>query len=188
MSKKTTAKKIAAKKPATKKSATKRSQRPAAAEAAANTEATEVAEFAEAAEGAPVEAGDESGHTSRLPPVGTVIKKLDRHGTVRCQCTVTEAGIRYRGRVFGSLSGAAMAAAKDLGLENKTQNGYTFWGLTKPTRKLDDPKAALQKGTERLQQLAAEVLKSAPEASRAELRALLEAHESVVQGLLGEAA
>jgi len=83
--------------------------------------------------------------TSRLPPIGTLITKRDRYGAIRCQCTVVEDGIRYQGRVFRSLSGAAMAAAKDLGLTNPTQNGYTFWGLTKPTRTLADPAEALGK-------------------------------------------
>jgi hypothetical protein len=36
--------------------------------------------------------------------------------------------------VYGSLSGAAAAAAKDLGLSGKSFNGYVFWGLSKPGR------------------------------------------------------
>jgi hypothetical protein len=124
---------------------------------------------------------------SRLPPVGTVIKKLDRYGNVRCQCTVTDDGIRYKSQNFRSLSGAAMAAAQDLGLENKTQNGFTFWGLTKPARKLDDPEAALKKASDRYQKLAATALKGSTE-NLPRVRAALEAHENVLQGLLGEAA
>ena len=63
------------------------------------------------------------GSESRLPPPGTVIQKLDRYGAIRCECAVEEAGIRYHGNLYRSLSGAAMAAAKDLGLTNKTQTG-----------------------------------------------------------------
>ena len=71
----------------------------------------------------------------RLPPPGTVIEKRDRHGKLRCKCTMLEGGkVRYNGHVYASISAAAMAAAKDLELENKTQNGYTFWGLSKPPR------------------------------------------------------
>jgi hypothetical protein len=66
----------------------------------------------------------------RLPAVGTVIQKRDRHGNVRCKCRVEKQGIRYNGTVYRSLSGAAMAAAADLGLESPTQNGYTFWALS----------------------------------------------------------
>ncbi len=33
----------------------------------------------------------------RLPPVGTVIKKLDRHGAVRCEVKVVEGGFEYKG-------------------------------------------------------------------------------------------
>ncbi|MEO7729618.1 MAG: hypothetical protein ABIY55_01495, partial [Kofleriaceae bacterium] len=68
----------------------------------------------------------------RLPPPGTVIEKKDRYGNVRCKCTVEATGIRYNRQEYRSLSAAAMAAAKDLGLKNKTQNGFTFWGLSKP--------------------------------------------------------
>jgi hypothetical protein len=81
---------------------------------------------------------------TRLPAVGTVIEKRDRYGTVRCACTVEEGGIRYDGNLYRSLSAAAMAAAKDLGLKNKTQNGYTFWALSKPPGKNADPVAALK--------------------------------------------
>jgi len=61
----------------------------------------------------------------RLPAPGTLLQKRDRHGAVRCECTVEEGGIRYAGKVYRSLSAAAMAAVKDLGLNNKTQN---LWG------------------------------------------------------------
>jgi hypothetical protein len=66
----------------------------------------------------------------RMPAVGTVIAKRDRHGNVRCKCRVARNGIRYNGTLYRSLSGAAMAAATDLGLESPTQNGFTFWALS----------------------------------------------------------
>jgi hypothetical protein len=125
---------------------------------------------------------------SRVPPVGTVIKKVDRHHKVRCQCTVAEDGIRYKGRLFASLSGAAMAAAQDLGLKNKTQNGFAFWGLVKLGRKLDDPAAALRKASTRFQKTAELAIKAATEENRPQVRAELENHENVIQGMLGEAA
>jgi hypothetical protein len=139
---------------------------------------------------APVgEGGETEAAASRLPPAGTVIKKLDRHGDLRCQCTITEDGmVRYKGQNYRSLSAAAMAAAHDLGLKNKTQNGFTFWGLTKPTRTLDDPEAAVQKAADRFHKLAAVALKGASDQTRPKVLAVLEAHENVVQGLLGEAA
>jgi len=68
---------------------------------------------------------------ARLPAVGTVIAKRDRHGKVRCKCRVVEGGIRYNGTVYSSVSAAALAAASDLGLESPTQNGYVFWALDK---------------------------------------------------------
>lgn len=68
----------------------------------------------------------------RIPPLGTIIKKLDRHGRLRCECKVVENGFEYRGAVYPSLSAAAMVAAKDLKLTNKTQNGFAFWRLERP--------------------------------------------------------
>jgi len=40
---------------------------------------------------------------ARLPPPGTLLQKLDRHGAVRCECTVEEGGIRYGGQLYRSL-------------------------------------------------------------------------------------
>jgi hypothetical protein len=85
----------------------------------------------------------------RLLATGTLLQKRDRHGAVRCECTVEEVGIRYAGKVYRLLSSAAMAAAKNLGLNNKTQNGFTFWGLSKPPRAQRDPLAALERAWER---------------------------------------
>jgi hypothetical protein len=78
----------------------------------------------------------------RLPPPGTVIKKLDRHGGVRAELKVTEAGFIYRGEEFRSLSAAAMAAAKDLGIKGAV-NGWIWWGITKQATKILDPVDAL---------------------------------------------
>jgi hypothetical protein len=85
----------------------------------------------------------------RVPAPGTLLQKRDRHGAVRCECTVEADGIRYAGKVFKSLSAAAMAAAKDLGLTNKTQNGFVFWGLSKPPRQPSDPLVAIERAWER---------------------------------------
>lgn len=72
---------------------------------------------------------------ARLPAVGTVIEKKDRHGQVRCRCEVLEGGrIAYARQEYSSISAAALAAARDLGLTNKTYNGFVFWGLSQPKR------------------------------------------------------
>jgi len=42
-----------------------------------------------------------------------------------------------------------MATAKDLGLNNKTQNGFTFWGLNKPPHRPSDPLVALARAWKR---------------------------------------
>lgn len=63
---------------------------------------------------------------ARVPPVGTVLRKQDRHGKVRCECVVEEGGFRYAGTVYRSLSAAAVAAARDLGLRTTSANGFGF--------------------------------------------------------------
>jgi hypothetical protein len=63
---------------------------------------------------------------------GTVLRKLDRAGKVRCECMVEAGGYKYDGKLYGSLSGAAAAAAKKLALTGKSFNGYVFWGLKQP--------------------------------------------------------
>lgn len=95
----------------------------------------------------------ETGGENKLPPAGTEITKFflrgPNRGKPRCRCTVEEDGIRYKTRLYTSLSAAAMAAAKDLGLTNKTQNGYVFWNLTKPRRPAADHKEASSRAFER---------------------------------------
>jgi hypothetical protein len=79
----------------------------------------------------------------RLPPPGAIIKKLDRSGGVRAEVKVTETGFIYKGEEFRSLSGAAMAAAKDLGVKGAV-NGYLFFGLIRQQPRVTDPVEALQ--------------------------------------------
>jgi hypothetical protein len=83
----------------------------------------------------------------RLPPVGTVIRKLDRHGALRCEVKVVEGGFEYKGELFKSLSGAACAAAKDLGIHGQV-NGFVFWGIVKEPR-AKNPVQAIEKVWER---------------------------------------
>jgi hypothetical protein len=84
----------------------------------------------------------------RLPAPGTVLQKRDRQGTVRCECTVETDGIRYQDTLFPSLSAAAMAAAKDLGLGSKTQNGFAFWGLGRRHKDSTSPDSTSPDSTE----------------------------------------
>lgn len=117
----------------------------------------------------------------RLPAPGTVIQKLDRHGTVRCECTVEDGGIRYDDTVYRSLSAAAMAAAGDLGLKNKTQNGFTFWGLTKPPTRSADPVDALERAWARYRgNLAAVVKDRVTDDNRAKVLATLHTHAQAI--------
>lgn len=117
----------------------------------------------------------ESARDPRLPAPGTVLPKKDRHGAVRCECIVEEGGIRYAGKVYRSLSAAAMAAAKDLGLANKTQNGWNFWGLTKPARHAGDPLVALDHAWERYRGRAAALVEAGlTDENRAAVRAAIE--------------
>jgi hypothetical protein len=112
----------------------------------------------------------------RLPEPGTVLRKLDRNGNVRCECTVEEDGVRYAGTVYRSLSAAAGAAAKDLGIKG-AQNGYVFWSLVKPARQATEARLVrLQKSWERYAICARAVLATAADDEKPELLAAIERH------------
>jgi len=81
----------------------------------------------------PKSVGETKPRDARLPEVGTVIQKRDRKGELRCECKVIEGGIEYKGTTYKSLSAAALAASKDLGLGASTLDGWAWWGLkTRP--------------------------------------------------------
>lgn len=124
----------------------------------------------------------------RLPAVGTTIQKRDRAGHVRCSCEVIADGIKYAGTVYSSLSGAAMAAARDLGLTNKTQNGYVFWGLSKPQRPAADAVEALQRAWQRYQERAKEAVAAATDESREGVRYELGKQAEAIEALARRAA
>lgn len=120
----------------------------------------------------------------RLPAPGTLLQKRDRHGAVRCECTVETGGIRYSGKVYRSLSSAAMAAAKDLGLNNKTQNGFTFWGLSKPPRAPREPLAALERAWERYHgNVTALVKEGVTDENRAKVLTTIKKHVQTIESL-----
>ena len=120
----------------------------------------------------------------RLPAPGTLLQKRDRHGAVRCECTVEADGIRYAGKVYKSLSAAAMAAAKDLGLTNKTQNGFVFWGLSKPPRKAGDPLVALERAWERYHgNVVALVKEGVTDENRATVLTTIKKHVQTIESL-----
>ena len=115
----------------------------------------------------------------RLPAVGTVIVKKDRHGTERVRCTIVEGGVEYAGTIYKSISSAAMAAAKDLGLASKTQDGYAFWGLKKATTRTTskkDPVEGLQKAWDRYCERAAAAVKDAAGEDRPKVQGALQQH------------
>lgn len=114
----------------------------------------------------------------RLPEAGTVLRKLDRLGNLRCECTVVSDGVEYRGKVFKSLSAAAVAAASDLDIKG-AQNGYVFWGLVKPSRPGgQNPLQRLEKSWERYAACARSILAGAAGDDRATLLAAVERHQS----------
>jgi hypothetical protein len=138
---------------------------------------------------APAETAKVFAPDSRLPAVGTTIEKRDRHGAVRCKCSVEEGGIRYAGKAYASLSGAAMAAAKDLGLKNKTQNGYIFWGLVKPPRPASDPIQGLERAWERYRDRAQALVKEGgTEENRSRVAASIGKHAQLIEKLGGSQA
>jgi len=120
----------------------------------------------------------------RLPPPGTVLRKVDRHGVVRCECSIEEGGIRYAGTLYRSISAAAMAAAKELGLANRTANGFSFFGLTKPTRPPKDPLQALERVWERYHGQVETIAKGATDESRSRIAAAIGSHAKAIESLL----
>ena len=121
----------------------------------------------------------------RLPAPGTVIEKKDRHGAIRCECKVEEGGIRYAGSLYSSISSAALAAARDLGLRNKTQNGYIFWGLEKPSRPTGDPVEVLERAWERYRERAEGIAKGKLEGdSRRKVVGAMVKHAMAVEKLV----
>ncbi len=126
---------------------------------------------------------------SRMPAIGTVLQKRDRQGTLRCECEIVEGGVRYGGTVYRSLSSAAVAAAKDLGLAAKAMNGFTFWGVTKLARPATDPLGGLERAWNKYQARLEGVLERAKAGEHKEpALATLERHTRVLQNLKDEVA
>jgi hypothetical protein len=121
----------------------------------------------------------------RLPPPGTVLQRRDRHGNIRCECTVEQDGIRYAGKLYKSLSAAAIAATKNMGLKSKTQNGHTFWGVAKPARPVRDTFESLERAWERYREHAEAVAaqNSANKEERGQVRQAIEKHAETLAGL-----
>ena len=66
----------------------------------------------------------------QLPPPGTVLRKIDRNGVVRCAAVVADGGkVVYRGVTYSSISAAAKVAAGDIGLAARSCDGYAFFCL-----------------------------------------------------------
>lgn len=127
---------------------------------------------------------------ARLPAPGTVLQKRDRQGLLRCECVVEADGIRYSGTVYRSLSAAALAAAKDLGLKAESANGFAFWGLSKPNRPRvqPDPLAGLSKRWETyVAHVEAALEKTTEEEARSALLGALERQARILMNLHAEA-
>jgi Protein of unknown function (DUF2924) len=111
---------------------------------------------------------------------GTVLRKTDRNGKVRCECAVEPGGYRYEGKLYGSLSGAAAAAAKAVGLSGTSFNGYVFWGLSQPAGR--DPLHRVEHLWRRYSNATAQALKAGgPE--KAALLARLRQHAAQIKSI-----
>jgi hypothetical protein len=120
----------------------------------------------------------------RLPAPGTVLQKKDRQGTVRCECTVEAEGIRYQGTLYRSLSAAAMAASKDMGLGGRAQNGFLFWGIIRQPARDKDPVAALERAWERYEARAKAILAAGlSDESKAKVLSTVRKHAAALEGL-----
>ncbi len=121
----------------------------------------------------------------RLPPVGTVLKKVDRHGAPRCEAIVEDGGrIRYNGTVYSSLSAAAMAAAKDLGGGGGSVNGWAFWGIVKVARPQRDPLLALDRAWERYRGNVESLVKTGiTDDNRSKVASAIKKHATAIEAL-----
>lgn len=125
----------------------------------------------------------------RLPAPGTVLQKKDRQGVARCECTVEEDGIRFKGTLYRSLSAAAMAASKDLGLGGQAQNGFLFWGLVRQAPREKDPVAALEHAWERYRARAEGILKAGvTDENRAKVLSTVKQHVDALEAMRESAA
>jgi hypothetical protein len=121
----------------------------------------------------------------RLPTVGTVLRKLDRHNAVRCECKVVEGGFEYKGELFKSLSGAACAAAKDLRISG-AQNGFVFWGIVRADPKAKNPVQAIEKVWERYNARVKAIAGAELDAgTRRQIAELLEEHRTKIAEVSG---
>jgi len=177
-------KKAAAKSKANGAKATASKARPAPEPKPGKPEATTATPPKPAKESVQPKAPREQARDPRLPEAGTVLTKRDRHGNVRCEATVEAEGVRYNGKLYRSLSAAAMAAAKDLGLRGKTQNGFSFFGLSKPPRKGVDPVASLDKAWQRYHdRLRATLSNGITDENRDRVQALVQKHSEALAEL-----
>jgi len=93
-------------------------------------------------------------------------------------------GIRYAGKLYKSLSAAAMAAAKELGLTNRTQNGFVFWGLSKPPRQPIDPLVVLERAWARYHgNVEALVKDGVTDENRAKVLTTIKKHAQTIESL-----
>ncbi len=118
-----------------------------------------------------------------------MLQKKDRQGEVRCECTVEQDGIRYRDTLYRSLSAAAMAASKDMGLGGRAQNGFLFWGLVKQGPREKDPVAALEHAWERYRARAEGILQTGvTDENRANVLSTVKKHVDALEALRETAA
>jgi hypothetical protein len=69
-------------------------------------------------------------------------------------------------------------------LTNKTQNGFVFWGLSKPPRKAGDPLVALERAWERYQGQVLALLKGGvTDDNRVEVAATIAGHVQAIESL-----
>lgn len=143
--------------------------------------------------------GAPRGPAPTLPPVGTVLIKRDaRTGKERARCEIVEGGVMYAGKLYTSLSGAAIAALRDLGGKAEQTNGLVWWGVkakgdgtgAAPAPRAKDHANALAPAWERfVGQVGAALEATAGDAeARARLHAFLTARASSAQELVKLAA
>jgi hypothetical protein len=71
-------------------------------------------------------------------------------------------------------------------VNNKTQNGFTFWGISKPPRRPSDPLAALEHSWERYHgNVAALVKEGVTDENRSNVVSTIRKHAQAIESLPG---
>jgi hypothetical protein len=79
---------------------------------------------------------------------------------------------------------AVLRTSRKRSLTNKTQNGFVFWGLSKPPRRPSDPLVALERAWERYHRNVAALVKDGlTDENRSKVLTTIKKHAQTIESL-----